>query len=396
MTCWRSCPAWARSAAPRRRWEALRVDAELLPLHGELPPAEQDRVLQPRPPAERRRHVVLATSIAETSLTVPGVRIVVDGGWRRVPRLDPGSGLTRLETVRVSRAAAVQRTGRAGRGSAGLRVSLLDRGHRARPRAAGPAGDPGRRAVRVPAAGGRLDRLHGHGRGRPAPAPTRRRPAHSRPPAACSAPWGGLDEAGAITPAGTRMTALGAHPRLAAMMLAATGPAEQALAADLAALLEERDPLRPRPAGGSRVGRSARRPPAPAGTAGGARCRRRRSRRAATHPPGGVRLSRPAAHPGRPPTATSPPWSRPAFPTGWRKAAATSARSAWPAAVAPGCRATTGWPAAGCWRWRRCTCATAPASPWPCRWTRTGCPTACSPAPPSRSRTPSTRPAARC
>ena len=80
----------------------MRVEAELLPLHGELPPAEQDRVLRPAAPGTRRRHVVLATSIAETSLTVPGVRIVVDGGWRRVPRLDAGSGLTRLETVRVS------------------------------------------------------------------------------------------------------------------------------------------------------------------------------------------------------------------------------------------------------------------------------------------------------
>ncbi|HLY89076.1 MAG TPA: DEAD/DEAH box helicase, partial [Acetobacteraceae bacterium] len=80
----------------RRTQSALEgCGAVVLPLHGELPPAEQDRALRP---AEGRR-VVLATSIAETSLTVPGVRIVVDGGWRRAPRLDPSTGLTRLTTL---------------------------------------------------------------------------------------------------------------------------------------------------------------------------------------------------------------------------------------------------------------------------------------------------------
>ncbi len=229
--------------------EALRVDAELLPLHGELPPAEQDRVLQPRPPAERRRHVVLATSIAETSLTVPGVRIVVDGGWRRVPRLDPGSGLTRLETVRVSRAAAAQRTGRAGREAPGFAyrcwteatgrgLALQDRPEILDAELSGFRLQAAAWTATMDTAVGAL----------PLPDP---------PPAGAFEAagsllraLGGLDEAGAITPAGARMTALGAHPRLAAMMLAAVGPAEQALAADLAALLEERDPLRPRPAGG--------------------------------------------------------------------------------------------------------------------------------------------------
>src|SRR3954470_1074318 len=94
--------------------------ALVLPLHGDLPPAEQDRALRP---AERRR-VVLATSIAETSLTVPGVRIVVDGGWRRVPRLDQASGLTRLATTRISRAAADQRAGRAGREGPGVAIRV--------------------------------------------------------------------------------------------------------------------------------------------------------------------------------------------------------------------------------------------------------------------------------
>ena len=232
--------------------EALGVDAELLPLHGELPPAEQDRVLQPRPPAERRRHVVLATSIAETSLTVPGVRIVVDGGWRRVPRLDPGSGLTRLETVRVSRAAAAQRTGRAGREAPGFAHRLWTEatGRGLAPQDRPEILDAELSGFRLQAAawtasmGTTVQAL-------PLPDP---------PPAGAFEAagsllraLGGLDEAGAITPAGARMATLGAHPRLAAMMLAADGPAEQALAADLAALLEERDPLRPRPAGGGRV-----------------------------------------------------------------------------------------------------------------------------------------------
>jgi ATP-dependent helicase HrpB len=91
-----------------------------LPLQGELPPAEQDRALRP---AEGRR-VVLATSIAETSLTVPGVRIVVDGGWRRAPRLDPSTGLTRLATLRIGRAAAEQRAGRSGREAPGVAIRL--------------------------------------------------------------------------------------------------------------------------------------------------------------------------------------------------------------------------------------------------------------------------------
>ena len=70
------------------------------------------------------RRVVLATSIAETSLTVPGVRIVVDGGWRRAPRLDASTGLTRLATLRISRAAAEQRAGRAGREAPGVAIRL--------------------------------------------------------------------------------------------------------------------------------------------------------------------------------------------------------------------------------------------------------------------------------
>lgn len=94
------------------------ADVDVDPLYGALPPAAQDRAIRPAPAG--RRKVVLATSIAETSLTIEGVRIVVDGGLSRVPRFEPDTGLTGLETVRVSRAAADQRRGRAGRTEPGV------------------------------------------------------------------------------------------------------------------------------------------------------------------------------------------------------------------------------------------------------------------------------------
>lgn len=95
--------------------EALgsRRDILLCPLHGELDLAAQRAAIEPAPPGARK--VVLATNIAETSLTIDGVRVVVDAGLARVPRFDPGSGMTRLDTQRISRASATQRAGRAGR-----------------------------------------------------------------------------------------------------------------------------------------------------------------------------------------------------------------------------------------------------------------------------------------
>ncbi len=139
----------------RRTERALdRCGADVLPLHGDLPPADQDRALR----QSESRRVVLATSIAETSLTVPGVRIVIDGGWRRVPRLDPSTGLTRLVTVRVfpcrRRSAGRARRTRGGGG----RHPAVDVGAATRPRAVRPAGNPGGGTV---VAGARLRRL-GH------------------------------------------------------------------------------------------------------------------------------------------------------------------------------------------------------------------------------------------
>jgi ATP-dependent helicase HrpB len=216
--------------------------ALVLPLHGDLPPGEQERALTPAP----GRRVVLATSIAETSLTVPGVRIVVDGGWRRTPRLDPATGLTRLATLRISRAAAEQRAGRAGREGPGVAIRLWSEAlHRGLPVFDRPE------VLEAELSGLVLDCLAWGSAPEDLPFP-------DPPPAGALAAGralltdlgalnlGELD--GAVTEAGRRMAQLGSHPRLAAMMLAARDPAERALAADLAALLEERDPLRDRDA----------------------------------------------------------------------------------------------------------------------------------------------------
>jgi ATP-dependent helicase HrpB len=104
--------------------ERARPGVEIAPLYGALDPRDQDRAIAPAPPGQRK--VVLATSIAETSLTIQGVRVVIDTGMARVPRFDPANGLTRLATVRVSRAAADQRRGRAGRTEPGVCYRLWD------------------------------------------------------------------------------------------------------------------------------------------------------------------------------------------------------------------------------------------------------------------------------
>ena len=176
-------------------------------------PAEQDRALRP---AETRR-VVLATSIAETSLTVPGVRIVVDGGWRRTPRLDPATGLTRLTTLRISRAAADQRAGRAGREAPGMAIRVwspaLHRGLATFDR-------PEILEAELSVAGAGLRRV-GHAAGRSGlPRPATRRRARRRRRAAAGT-WARSTGRIGSPRAGQAMVRIGAHPRLAAMMQAA-------------------------------------------------------------------------------------------------------------------------------------------------------------------------------
>ena len=222
-----------------RRTEAAldRCGALVLPLHGDLPVTDQDRALTQ---ADTRR-VVLATSIAETSLTVPGVRIVIDGGFRRAPRLDPATGLARLTTLRISRAAADQRAGRAGREAPGVAIRLWSE---ALHRGFSPFEKP--EILEAELSSLRLD-CAGWGA-----APDSLLFPDPPPPGALAAAesllveLGALDPTGKITDLGRKMALLGAHPRLAAMMLAAGTDGEAALAAALAAILEERDFFRDR------------------------------------------------------------------------------------------------------------------------------------------------------
>lgn len=211
------------------------LDADVLQLHGELPVEQQARVLQPDP--DGRRRVVLATNVAESSVTLPGVRVVVDAGLAREPRFDPNSGFSRLETVHVSQASADQRAGRAGRVAEGWAYRLWPASRRLEPQRRPEIAQVDLAALALElAAWGSTDLRF--------PDPP--------PPGAMAAArdllvrLGALDGDAAITPFGRRMLGLGTHPRFAAMLLACAD-GERALACDIAALLEARDPLRPAP-----------------------------------------------------------------------------------------------------------------------------------------------------
>lgn len=227
-----------RRTAERLRERALPPGTQVAPLHGDLDLAAQDAAIRPSPPGERK--IVLATSIAETSLTIEGVRVVIDSGLARVPRFEPASGMTRLETVRVSQAAAEQRKGRAGRVAPGVCYRLWSEAeHRSLPQYPVPEirdADLAPLALELAVWGARdaaslawLD------------PPPPQALAQAR---ALLARLGALDPGGAVTAHGRAMAAFGAHPRLAHMMLAGKAMGAGALACDLAALIEERDPGR--------------------------------------------------------------------------------------------------------------------------------------------------------
>jgi ATP-dependent helicase HrpB len=205
------------------------------PLAGSVSTADQDAALRPSRAGQRR--VVLATDIAETSLTVEGVRIVVDSGLAREPRYDPSTGMTRLTTVSTSRDSADQRAGRAGRLGPGVAYRLwstVEHGTRAAHRTPEiQQVDLAGLALEVAAWGGSADSL----------------PFLDRPPARALAQatellteLGALD-AGRITDVGRQMVALPTHPRLARMVVAD----RSSLSCVVAALLDERDVLRGRP-----------------------------------------------------------------------------------------------------------------------------------------------------
>jgi ATP-dependent helicase HrpB len=209
-------------------------------LFGALPADEQDAALAPGLPG--RRKVVLATDIAETSLTVEGVRVVVDAGLARRPVFDAGTGLTRLATVPASRASADQRAGRAGRLGPGVAVRLWSKvEHAARPRFDEPEirqGDLAGLALELAVWGtapGDLPFLD--------PPPPRAMDEARR----LLTDLGALDGDGLPTEAGREMVALPLHPRLARMLLAARDRGQGWLGCLLAALLEDRDVLRGRP-----------------------------------------------------------------------------------------------------------------------------------------------------
>ncbi|MGJ5175584.1 ATP-dependent helicase HrpB [Bradyrhizobium oligotrophicum] len=232
--------AFLPGAAEIRRTQTMLAERvhdaaiEIVPLFGALDAAVQDRAISPAPKGSRK--VVLATSIAETSLTIEGVRIVVDSGLARVPRYEPDIGLTRLETVRASRAAVDQRRGRAGRTEPGVCYRLWDE-----PQTASLAAytqpeilsadlsslvlDLAQWGVSDPAGLSFLD---------PPPLPAwkeARDLLHE---------LGALDSDGRLTDEGRRLRALALPPRLARMIVDAADHGAAAQAADIAAILTER------------------------------------------------------------------------------------------------------------------------------------------------------------
>jgi ATP-dependent helicase HrpB len=210
--------------------------ADILTLHGELPVEQQTRVLQPS--TDGRRRVVLATNVAESSVTLPGVRVVIDSGLAREPRHDPNSGFARLDVVTIAQASADQRAGRAGRVAEGWAYRLWPESQRLEPQRRPEIAQVELTALALELAAWGSDAL---------------RFVDPPPSGALAAArdllrrLDALDPNATITATGRKMLAIGTHPRLAAMLLAARDDNETALACDLAALLEARDPLRAGP-----------------------------------------------------------------------------------------------------------------------------------------------------
>jgi ATP-dependent helicase HrpB len=212
-------------------------EVELVTLHGELSLAEQQAALEPAEAGRRR--IVLATNVAESSITLPGIRVVIDAGLAREPRFDPGSGFTRLDTVAISQASVDQRAGRAGRVAPGTAYRLWPQSKRldvtrtpemAQAELSGLALELAAWGITA----GSTSDLHWLD---PPPAGAL---AQAR---ALLQQLDALDPDGRVTALGRRILELGATPRLAAAAWRAP-PALHALIADLLALMEARSPLR--------------------------------------------------------------------------------------------------------------------------------------------------------
>jgi ATP-dependent helicase HrpB len=218
-----------------RTQEALESTGVIVaPLYGDMPLQQQQEVLQPRADGERR--VVLATSIAETSLTLEGIRVVIDSGYSRVPRFDPRSGLTRLETVRVTQDAADQRAGRAGRMMAGVCYRLWPTYLSLVPQRKPEILEADLAPLMLELAQWGVREIN--------------ELTWITPP-----PTGAVNQAinllhqlnalhdGKITAQGKAMLQFPTHPRIAHLLTVAKDMNLSSLACDLAAVLEERDPL---------------------------------------------------------------------------------------------------------------------------------------------------------
>ncbi|KIL36858.1 ATP-dependent helicase [Cohnella kolymensis] len=239
-------PGMAEIRAVERKLKAqLPPATDIRPLHGSLPSEAQDAALAPAPPG--RRKVVLATSVAETSLTVEGVTVVIDSGLMRVSRFSPRTGMSRLETVPVSAASADQRRGRAGRLKPGTcyRLWSQEEQHRLTPRSSPEMmeADLAPLLLELTVWGVtdplELDWL-------------------DAPPAAgiqqareLLVRLGALADHGAITPHGKEMAEHGLHPRLSHMLLRAIPLGLGGLACDLAVVLENREFVRSAPGSGA-------------------------------------------------------------------------------------------------------------------------------------------------
>lgn len=204
----------------------------IISLFGDMPLEKQSAALAPDPDGKRR--IILSTNIAESSVTLPGVRVVVDSGLAREPRFDPNSGFSRLQTTYISLASADQRSGRAGRVASGVCFRLWPKEQRLdvtrNPEIFNV--DLAGLALELAAWGSNTLRFV------------------DTPPAGTFAAakellqsLGALDAHSAITPLGKKILALGTHPRLGAMLLSGQDELEISLACDLAALVEARDPL---------------------------------------------------------------------------------------------------------------------------------------------------------